>query len=61
MTYLEFINKLRVELKDFAYLHKETFDGDGSTKNFVATHLPIKDGSYTIKIGGTEKSETTDY
>ena len=61
MTYLEFINKLRVELKDFAYLHKEVFDGDASTLNFIAIHLPIKDSSYTVKVGGVEKTETTDY
>lgn len=61
MTYLTFINKLRVELKDFAYPHKEVFDGDGNTKNFIVTHLPIKDGSYTAKIGGVTKTETTHY
>ena len=61
MTYLQFISKLRVELKDFAYPHKEVFDGDGTTKNFIVTHLPIKDGSYTVKIGGATKTETTDY
>ena len=61
MTYLTFINRLRNELKDFAYLHKEVFDGDASTKNFIATHLPIKDYSYTIKVDDVEKTETTDY
>lgn len=61
MTYLTFINKIRVELKDFAYLHKEVFDGDGSTKNFIATHLPIKDASYVVKVDDVTKTETTDY
>jgi len=61
MTYLEFISKLRVELKDFVHLHKEIFDGDASTLNFIVTHVPIKDNSYVVKVGGTEKTETTDY
>lgn len=60
-TYLEFINKLRVELKDFGKIHRDVFDGDSSTTLFLLAHIPIKDGSYTVKIGGAGKEETTDY
>ena len=61
MTYLTFINRLRTELKDFGKIYKETFDGDGSTLNFPLTHIPIKDDSYTVKVEGVTKTETTDY
>lgn len=61
MLYSDLIAKLRVELKDFEVLHRETFDGDNSTKNFLLSHIPIKDGSYTIKDGGSEKTENADY
>ena len=65
MLYSAFIAKLRTELSDFArYYNKgdgETFDGDGSTKIFELTKVPINDGSYTVKVGGATKTETTDY
>ena len=65
MTYTEFIAKLRVELKDFGELDRfivgDKWSGDGSTKIFVTDFRPIKDGSYTIKVGGVTKTETTDY
>ena len=65
MTYTQFIAKLRVELKDFGRLDKfvigEKWSGDGSTLLFETTYRPIKDGSYTVKVGGSTKTETTDY
>ncbi len=61
MTYLEFISKLRVELKDFGEIKKDVWDGDASALNFQASNRPIKDGSYTVKVGGVTKTETTDY
>jgi len=61
MTYLDFINKLRVELKDFKKIHREKWDGDASTTVFEATHIPIADGTYTVKIGATTKTDGTDY
>jgi len=61
MTYLQFLTKLRAELKDFGKIQKEVFDGDGSTLNFPLTYIPIKNDSYTVKVGGVTKAETTDY
>jgi hypothetical protein len=61
MTYAQYITKLRTKLKDFGKLHKETFDGDGTTKNFPLTYAPIKDASYTVKVGGVTQTETTHY
>ena len=60
-TYQIFITKLRTELKDFGKIRKDVWDGDGSTKNFVASQIPIKDDSYTVKVGGVTKVENTDY
>ena len=61
MLYSQLISKLRIELKDFGKIQKETFDGDASTLNFPLTHIPVKDNSYTVKVGGVTKTETTDY
>lgn len=61
MTYLQFINKLRVELKDFARLQRDRWDGDASTMIFPLSGVAIKDASYVVKIGGVAKVETTDY
>ena len=61
MLYSALIAKLRIELKDFGKIQKEVFDGDGSTLNFPLTHIPVKDNSYTVKVGGVAKGETTDY
>ncbi|MHA1482393.1 MAG: hypothetical protein ACTSQA_03010 [Candidatus Heimdallarchaeaceae archaeon] len=61
MTYSTFINKLRVELKDFGQFHRDRWDGDGSTTVFAVNHIPIKDGSYTFKVGGTAQTETTHF
>ncbi len=57
MTYLEFINKLRVELKDFPKLQRDIFDGDGTTLLFPLSAVPIKDGSYVVKVAGSTKTE----
>jgi len=65
MTYETLIEKLRIELSDLGFTDKfivgEKFSGDGSTKKFQLAHGNIKDGSYTVLIGGAEKTETTDY
>ena len=61
MLYSALIAKLRVELKDFGKIQKEVFDGDSSTLNFPLTYIPVKDDSYTVKVGGVTKEETTDY
>ena len=61
MTYKQFIDKLRVELKDFGRIHQDSFDGDGATKNFACNHVPIKDDSYVVKIGAATQTETTHY
>ena len=61
MTYLQFINKLRVELKDFAKLQRDRWDGDASTTIFPLSSVAIKDASYVVKVGGVTKTETTDY
>ena len=61
MLYSYFISRIRSELKDFGRLHKEFFDGDNSTLNFILSSVPIKDDSYVVKVGGVTKTETTDY
>jgi len=61
MTYLQFINKIRVELKDFPRLRREKFDGDGDTTIFQVSDVPIKDGSYTVEVGGVAQVEETDF
>ena len=61
MTYQTFINKLRLELRDFGEIHKEVFDGDGTTRNFLLSHTPILENTYTVKVDGVVKTETTDY
>ena len=61
MTVLQFINKLRLELKDFPRLQRDKFDGDASTTLFVLSTVPIKDATYVVKVGGATQTETTDY
>lgn len=61
MTYLTWINKLRCELKDNGSLRKDTWDGDASISNFSTSTAPILEDSYTVSVGGTIKTETTDY
>ena len=61
MTILTFINKLRCELRDNGTLRKDVWDGDASTLNFPASTFPILEDSYTVKVDGTTKTETTDY
>ncbi|MCD5384937.1 MAG: hypothetical protein LRZ94_01320 [Candidatus Pacebacteria bacterium] len=61
MNFLTYINRLRVELKDFGEIQKDVWDGDGSTKNFPASRCPIKEGSYTVEVGGVVQTENTDY
>jgi hypothetical protein len=61
MTYSAFILKLRAELKDRDRIARDRWDGNASDTLFQTTHAPIKDASYTFKIGGAAKTETTDY
>jgi len=61
MTYLQFINKLRVELKDLPRLQRDRWDGDGTTKIFPLSAVAIKDASYVVKVGGATKTESTDF
>ena len=61
MTVAQFIAKLRVELKDFAKLQRDKFDGDATTTLFGLSTVPIKDATYVIKVSGVTKTETTDY
>jgi len=61
MTYSSFITKIRSELKDFNKLGRDRWDGDASTTIFELSHRPIKDASYTVKVGGVAKTEVTDY
>ena len=61
MTILSFINKLRCELRDNGVLKKNVWDGDSNTLNFPASTFPILEDSYTVKVDGTTKTETTDY
>lgn len=61
MLYSTFISKLRLELKDTDKIGRDRWDGDGSSTIFQTNHFPIKDASYTIKVGSTTKTETTDY
>ena len=61
MTVAQFIAKLRVELKDFAKLQRDKFDGDATTTLFELSTVPIKDATYVVKVGGATQTETTDY
>ena len=61
MLYSAFISKLRVELKDFAKLQRDRWDGDASTKLFPLSSVAVKDTSYVVKIGGVAKTEVTDF
>jgi hypothetical protein len=64
MTYKQFIdNYLRksVSIKDVPILTQDIFDGDGTTLTFRTNEVPIIESSYTVKIGGTVKTETTHY
>lgn len=61
MTYAQFITTLRAEAKDLARPMHNDFTGDGSTTLFVVSDAPILEGSYVVLVGGTQKTETTDY
>jgi len=61
MTYGQFITQLRRELKDLEKIHRDRWDGDGETTLFQVNHIPIRDASYTVKVGGVEQTENTDY
>ena len=65
MTYSAFIAKLRVELKDLGSTDKfivgDKWSGDGATLVFEISQRPIKDGSYTVLVGGATQTETTHY
>ena len=61
MTYTQFIAKLRVFVGDLETLTRDAWDGDASTTGFRTTERPILESSYTLKVGGVAKTETTDY
>ena len=61
MTYLQFIAKLRVELKDLPRLQRDRWDGDATTKIFPLSSVSVKDASYVVKISGVVQLEATDY
>lgn len=61
MTYLQLINKLRIELKDLPRLQRDKWDGDATTKIFPLSAVSVKDASYVVKVGGVTKVEVTDY
>jgi len=60
-TYSIFISKLRAELKDKGTFKKDVWDGDATTLNFPASSSPILEDSYTVRVGGVIRLETTDY
>lgn len=55
MLYSDFITKLRAEAKDLARPMHNDFTGDGSTTLFATTDSPILEGSYIVKVDGTQK------
>jgi hypothetical protein len=57
MLYSAFIERLRAEAKDLAHPMHNDFTGDGATTLFVCTDSPILEGSYVIKVDGTQKTE----
>lgn len=61
MTYSQFITKCRRFVQDFPILTQDTFDGDGTTKNFRTIYRPILENSYIVKVDNITKTETTDY
>lgn len=52
---------VRREAGDAGIFTRELFSGDGSTKDFFLRGRPILAASYAVKVGGTLKTETTDY
>jgi len=61
MLYSELITILRRETRDYAIPGHDYATGNGIKKAFELTEKPILEGSYTIKQGGVEVIETTDY
>lgn len=61
MTVASWISQMRTMVRDLNTLTKETWDGDGSTIAFRVSNAPILESSYTVKVGGTLKTEVTDY
>lgn len=59
--YSDWIAQLRKETKDLDKLYHQTFDGDASATQFQVSNYPIKDGSYTVKVGSITEAEGTDY
>lgn len=60
-TVAQFITKNRRFVKDLPTLTRDKFDGDGTTVAFRTNNRPILEDSYTVKVGGTAKTETTHY
>ena len=55
------ITQMQRFVKDFPILTRETWDGDASTLAFRTNNKPILEDSYTVKVGGTVRTETTHY
>lgn len=63
MLYSTFISSLRVQVGDLEKHVHVDWSGDGTTTVFLMPLLtfPVLESSYTVKIGGVTKTETTDY
>ena len=55
------VKQMQRFVKDFPILTRETWDGDGTMLAFRTNNRPVLESSYTIKVGGVVKTETTDY
>ena len=62
MIYSDFIKELRKTISDLVRKSPTNYwDGDASTTLFITKEKPVIDDSYTIKVGGVAKTETTDF
>lgn len=65
MTYLTFINQLRAQVGDIKRRVHVDWTGDGTTNVFQmpADTFPVLDDTttYTVKVAGVAKTETTEY
>lgn len=63
MTYAQKIAQLRVQVGDVEKWVHVDWTGDGNTLLFLMPLLtyPVLEGSYTVKVGGVTKTESTDY
>lgn len=63
MLYSEKILQLRAQTGDTQKWQHNDWVGDGVSKVFLMASLtyPVMEGTYTVKVGGVTKTETTDY